>query len=71
MEIIHGKLKMKTDVVTPEIQVVYWEEESHGYWEDCSNGWMCSVCNRDNRYDEDICPHCGAIMDLKYKEEED
>lgn len=43
----------------------------HGYWEDCSNGWMRSVCNRDNRYDEDICPHCGAIMDLKCKEEEE
>ena len=43
----------------------------HGYWRDCSNGWICSVCNRDNRYDKDICPHCGAIMDLKYKKEEE
>ena len=24
-----------------------------------------------NTYDEDICPHCGAIMDLKYKEGEE
>ena len=30
---------------------------------------FCLFCY--NRYDEDICPHCGAIMDLKYEEEEE
>lgn len=49
----------------------YWGKDPHGYWRDCSNGWMCSVCERDSIYDIDICPHCGAIMDLKYEEEEE
>ena len=33
-----------------------------GYWEDCSNGWMCSICHRDNSSDTEYCPHCGAKM---------
>lgn len=39
------------------------EPVRHGRWEDCSNGWMCSVCNRDSSRDTDYCPHCGAKMD--------
>ena len=35
----------------------------HGRWEDCSNGWMCSVCKHDARKDYPYCPHCGAEMD--------
>lgn len=37
----------------------------HGQWEDCSNGWMCSCCERDNTKDTPFCPNCGARMDLK------
>lgn len=33
-----------------------------GHWEDCSNGWMCSECERDNREDTRYCPNCGAKM---------
>lgn len=33
-----------------------------GHWEDCSNGWMCSNCDRDVSYESDFCPHCGADM---------
>lgn len=35
----------------------------HGRWEDCSNGWMCSVCKHDARKDYPYCPYCGAKMD--------
>lgn len=35
----------------------------HGRWEDCSNGWMCSVCKHDARKDYPYCPNCGAMMD--------
>lgn len=35
----------------------------HGHWEDCSNGWMCSCCERDNTKDTPFCPNCGARMD--------
>lgn len=35
----------------------------HGQWEDCSNGWMCSECNRDSSKDYKFCPNCGAKMD--------
>lgn len=38
-------------------------EVVHGRWVDCSNGWMCSVCERDNTYDKPYCPNCGARMD--------
>lgn len=34
----------------------------HGQWKDCSNGWMCSECNRDSPRDYSFCPHCGAKM---------
>lgn len=34
-----------------------------GRWEDCSNGWMCSVCKHDARKDYPYCPNCGAKMD--------
>lgn len=39
------------------------EPVRHGYWEDCSNGWMCSECHRDSSRDTKYCPHCGAKMD--------
>ena len=35
----------------------------HGQWEDCSNGWMCSECNKDSSKDYKFCPNCGAKMD--------
>ena len=35
----------------------------HGQWIDCSNGWMCSVCERDNTHDKPYCPNCGARME--------
>lgn len=38
-------------------------QPEHGRWEDCSNGWMCSVCKRDARKDYQYCPNCGAKMD--------
>ena len=38
-------------------------EVRHGRWIDSSNGWMCSVCERDSTYDTLYCPHCGARMD--------
>lgn len=41
----------------------------HGRWEDCSNGWMCSVCKRDSRKDFKYCPNCGAKMDAEGVEE--
>ena len=31
-----------------------------GHWIDCSNGWMCSNCEKDNTYDTDYCPNCGS-----------
>lgn len=37
----------------------------HAKWIDCSNGWMCSACERDNTYDKPYCPNCGAKMDLE------
>lgn len=33
-----------------------------GHWEDCSNGWMCSVCEHDARKNYSYCPNCGADM---------
>ena len=36
------------------------KEEAH--WEDSSNGWMCSNCNRDSSHDTKFCPHCGKKM---------
>ena len=33
-----------------------------GEWIDSSNGWMCSECNRDNTFDTNYCPNCGADM---------
>jgi len=40
----------------------------HAHWEDCSNGWMCSNCERDSRRDTDYCPKCGAKMDEEVPE---
>lgn len=40
------------------------EPVRHGKWEDCSNGWMCSVCHRDVSKNYNYCPNCGAKMDL-------
>ena len=39
--------------------------KSHAHWEDCTNGWMCSNCQRDNSRDTKYCPNCGAKMDEK------
>ena len=33
-----------------------------GHWEDCSNGWRCTCCDRDSRKDTKFCPNCGADM---------
>lgn len=38
------------------------ETVKYGRWEDCSNGWMCSVCKHDARKDYPCCPYCGAKM---------
>ena len=46
------------------------EPVKHGHWEDCSNGWMCSVCFRDVSKDYEYCPNCGAKMDGERKEDE-
>ena len=40
-------------------------EVVRGQWIDCSNGWMCSVCERDNTHDKPYCPNCGARMEQK------
>lgn len=45
-------------VINPELAPVI-----HAHWEDCSNGWMCSNCQRDSSHDTRYCPHCGAKMD--------
>lgn len=37
----------------------------HGYWEDSSNGWTCSICSRDVSKDYNYCPNCGAKMDIE------
>lgn len=42
----------------------------HGYWEDSSNGWTCSICGRDVSKDYNYCPHCGAQMDKEREENE-
>ena len=42
-------------------------QPEHGRWEDCSNGWMCSVCKHDARKDYPYCPNCGAYMMEDYK----
>lgn len=39
-----------------------YTETRKGHWEDCSNGWMCSVCCKDSIYDYKYCPNCGSIM---------
>ena len=39
------------------------EPVRHGHWEDSSNGWTCSICNRDVSRDYNYCPNCGAKMD--------
>ena len=44
------------------------EPVRHGHWKDSSNGWTCSICNRDVSRDYNYCPNCGAKMD---EEEED
>ena len=48
---------------------VEFKPEIVAHWEDCSNGWMCSACHRDNSNDTEYCPHCGARMTngVKYK----
>lgn len=33
-----------------------------GRWEDCSSGWMCSVCSYTNMKEHNYCPNCGADM---------
>lgn len=36
--------------------------ENKGEWLDSSNGWTCSICNRDSKRDTDFCPNCKARM---------
>ena len=38
------------------------QEPRKGHWIDSSNGWMCSKCNKDNTFDTNYCPNCGAKM---------
>ena len=38
-------------------------KEKVGHWEDSSNGWMCSICDREYSYDTNYCPNCGARME--------
>lgn len=38
----------------------------YAHWEDCSNGWMCSNCEKDNTYNKPFCPNCGATMVNSY-----
>lgn len=40
------------------------DPQKSGHWIDCSNGWMCSECHKDNTYDTDFCPNCGAKMEV-------
>ena len=53
-----------TKVVSDDIEsfksLITDNEEAH--WEDSSNGWMCSNCNRDSSHDTKFCPHCGKKM---------
>ena len=44
--------------------------ETKAMWEDCSNGWMCSNCNRTSTYDYYKCPYCGRTMTNGTKENE-
>jgi len=43
------------------------QEPKTGHWIDSSNGWMCSECNKDNTFDTNYCPNCGAKMEKTYK----
>ena len=47
------------------IEALRKESDVHAHWEDCTNGWMCSNCQRDNSRDTKYCPNCGAKMDEK------
>ena len=38
------------------------DSKGKGKWIDSSNGWTCSICNRDSKSDTEFCPHCGAKM---------
>lgn len=38
------------------------ESKERGKWIDSSNGWTCSICNRDSKSDTDFCPNCGTKM---------
>ena len=42
-------------------------ENIHGHWLDTSNGWMCSICDRDSKSDTNFCPNCGADMRCEIK----
>ena len=44
-------------------------ENVHAHWDDCSNGWMCSFCNRYNIQYTPFCPYCGAQMDERRDDE--
>lgn len=43
------------------------KEVKHGHWLDSSNGWMCSICGRDSRFDTNFCPYCGTDMRCEIK----
>ena len=46
-----------------ELEKLKEKPVKRGRWEDCSNGWMCSCCERDSTKDTPFCPNCGARMD--------
>ena len=51
------------DLLADVVEAEDEQESKTGHWIDSSNGWMCSECNRDNTYDTNYCPNCGAKMD--------
>lgn len=53
------------NVVWERPEPIEYAPVRHGRWIDCSNGWMCSFCEKDNTHDKPYCPNCGAVMDLE------
>ena len=50
-------------IADSELEKLKEKPVKRGRWEDCSNGWMCSCCERDSTKDTPFCPNCGARMD--------
>ena len=63
------KLKSQEKLARKELNELpsVTQKPKTGHWIDSSNGWMCSECNRDNTYDTNFCPNCGADMKGKNK----